>query len=521
MMDARTIKPTSATAADRDLPAPAGSLSALLNPKSIAVIGASPRGGRGGRTLVNLRETGFKGEVFGVNPRYAEVGGFKCYPSVDELPVAVDCLIAAVAADAACEALEHGFARGIRAAVVLAAGFGEGGRGEDRARRLRALGAAGMSVCGPNCYGLLSIGRDGTACAYSGRLPSPLITGSTALVSQRGGLGNSVFAPLMADRALGFRYVVSCGNQIATTIEDYVAQFALDPDVHVIAAIVESIASPRKLMRAARAAHERGKPMVFMPIGRSAAGELMIRSHTGALASDQVVREAFLRRCGIVSVESYDELVETVELLSIAPRDVPVSREVIVISGSGGGAAIAADALEGTGMALRPFAPATQERIKTVLPDFGTVANPLDGTGAMSDDPAVLPQLLDPILAEDSQAMNATTVGARQAQSEKERRYAASQADRARSSGRLMLAFQHSPLGGPLDPQIVRTLNEGQVPLLLGSRNAMRALRHLPLAREFGAWAQRRDWSGDDRAGTAMASAMAARPMPDDFLGAR
>jgi acetate---CoA ligase (ADP-forming) len=495
-------------------------LSLLLDPRSIAVVGASPRGGRGRRTLAILRDTGFKGEMVAVNPRYDEVLGFKCYASVAALPAGIDCLVVAVGADAACDTLESAYAHGMRAAVVLAAGFGEGGQGEERAQRLRALGARGMSICGPNCYGLLSITDRGATTAFSGQIPKPLRGGCVALVSQSGGLGNGVVAPLMGDRMLGFRYVVSCGNQIATTVEDYVAHFAQASDVTLIAAIVEQIRSPRKLLRAARAAHQRGKPIVLLSIGRSAAGEAMIASHTGALANDQVIREAYLRRCGIISVETYDEFVETIELLAVASRRAPATREVVVISGSGGGATIAADALDGTGMTLPEFSAATRERIRAALPDFGNAGNPLDGTGAMSDDPAVLPKLVDAVLADESRAMIATTVSARQI-SEKERRFADLLAERARAGGRQMLAFQHSPLGGPLDAEIVHTLHAAGIPFLLGGRNAMRVLRHLPLAHEYRAYAQARDWSGDEQVEARMASVTGVGAMRSDFLSAR
>jgi acyl-CoA synthetase (NDP forming) len=315
--------------------------------------------------------------------------------------------------------------------------------------------------------------------------------------------------------------VVSCGNQVATTIEDYVAHFAQAGDVEVIAAIVEQIKQPRALMRAARLAHHNGKPVVFLPIGRSAAGSRMIASHTGALASDQIIREAFLRRCGIISVESYDEFVETIELLAVAPRQAACGRDVIVISGSGGGAALAADALDGTGMTLAAFPPAMAERVAAALPDFGSVTNPLDGTGAMSDDPAVLPRLIDALIADDgNRAMIATTISARQV-SEKERRFARLVADAARGRGRLMVAFQHSPLGGPLDGEIVRTLHGAQVPFLLGGRTAMRVLRHLPLADEYRAGAQARDWSPDERVDAAIAAAPGQAALSDDYLAAR
>jgi acyl-CoA synthetase (NDP forming) len=215
-------------------PAPRALMAAmpqLLAPKAIAVIGASQRGGRGTNVIANLRDCGFAGEIFAVNPRYQEILGYPCAASVGELPATVESIVVAVAADAACDVLGSAFAHGIRAAVVLAAGFGEGGHGEARGARLRSLAERGMCICGPNCFGLLGV-KSGTA-AYSGPLMRPLRPGPVALVSQSGGLGANVFAPLMTDRELGFSYFVSCGNQLGATIEDYIEYFLDDPDITV------------------------------------------------------------------------------------------------------------------------------------------------------------------------------------------------------------------------------------------------------------------------------------------------
>src|SRR5882672_9948419 len=142
------------------------SMRSLLAPRAIAVVGASQRRGRGNGVVTNLRDAGFAGEIFAVNPRYPDVLGYPCVPSVRDLPANVECLVVAVAADAACDVLEQAYAHGIRAAIVLAAGFGEGGHGQSRAARLRALADKGMSICGPNCFGLISV-KSGMA-AYSG-----------------------------------------------------------------------------------------------------------------------------------------------------------------------------------------------------------------------------------------------------------------------------------------------------------------------------------------------------------------
>src|SRR6476661_4439411 len=303
----------------------------LLDPKAVAVVGASQRRGRGTNVVANLRDCGFAGEIFAVNPRYPDVLGYQCFPTVSDLPASVDCLVVAVAADAACDILEEAHARGIPAAIVLAAGFGEGGHGHARAARLRSLADRGMCICGPNCFGLISV-KAGFA-AYSGPLARPLRAGPVAIVSQSGGLGANVFAPLMTDRELGFSHFVSCGNQIGATVEYYID----DPDITVVAAGVEELKNPQKLIRLAAKANARRKSLLLFQAGRSAAGRIMVQSHTGALAGNAEILAAFLRRCGIVQVERYDEFVETVELFAIAPRDETVGSELVVISGSGGG----------------------------------------------------------------------------------------------------------------------------------------------------------------------------------------
>jgi acyl-CoA synthetase (NDP forming) len=489
----------------------------LLDPKAVAVVGASQRRGRGTNVIANLRDCGFAGEVFAVNPRYQDVLGYKCFPTVSDLPPSVDCLVVAVAADAACDVLDEAHARGIPAAIVLAAGFGEGGHGDSRAARLRSLADQGMCMCGPNCFGLISV-KVGFA-AYSGPLSRPLRAGPVALVSQSGGLGANVFAPLMTDRELGFSHFVSCGNQIGTTVEDYVEYFIDDPDITVIAAVIEQLKNPRKLIHLARTAHARRKSLVLFQAGRSAAGQIMVQSHTGALAGNAEILAAFLRRCGIVQVTRYDEFVETVELFAIAPRDETVGSELVVISGSGGGAAIAADALHDAGASLASLHPATKERIASVLPEFGSITNPIDGTGAIYDDPSLLPKIFDAILTEPARPIIAASVAAKPVGNETMRRFARTFADAARTSGRTVVAYQYSPLGGPLDSEIIKTLHGAQVPLLLGISNAMGALKHLPLRRAY--WARAAKADAPEQVGSGSDACLGGDLPRWDFLTAR
>jgi acetate---CoA ligase (ADP-forming) len=491
------------------------SMKALLAPQAIAVVGASQRGGRGASVIANLRDCGFSGKIFGVNPRYDEVQGFPCYPTVGDLPDGVDCLVVAVGADAACDVLEEAHAKGIPAAVVLAAGFGEGGFGEARARRLKALAAKGMCICGPNCFGFINI-KDKVA-AFSGPVAKPLRAGSAAIVSQSGGLGASAFTPLMADRELGFSYFVSCGNQLGATIEDFVDYFIDDTDVQVVAIVIEALKNPQKLAAVARKALAQRKSLLLYQAGRSAAGQIMIRSHTGALASNAEVLAAFLRRCGIVQVKGFDEFVETIALFTTAPRDPGIADDVIVVSGSGGGAAIATDALEEAGLGLAQFEPETKERLRAVAPDFASVTNPIDSTGAMYDDPALVPKIFETLVAERQRPVIAASVSVRAGGAESMRRLAGRIADAARASGRTFVAFQYTPLGGPLDAELIRTLHGADVPILLGTTNTMRALRYLPTRRKFWARAASMATSSDKVAPTKSGGDLARA----DFMAAR
>ncbi|HZR63398.1 MAG TPA: acetate--CoA ligase family protein [Xanthobacteraceae bacterium] len=462
------------------------SLKPLLAPRAIAVVGASQRGGRGAHVIANLHDNGFAGAIYGVNPRYQEVQGFACYPSVGDLPAGVDCIVAAVSAEATCEVLEQAHAKGIPGAVVLAAGFGEGGIGEARAQRLRSLAAKGLCICGPNCFGFINV-KDRVA-AFSGPIARPLRPGAVAIVSQSGGLGATAFTPLMAERQLGFAYFVSCGNQLGATIEDFVDYFVDDPDVEVVAIVIEALKNPQKLAAAAVKANRQKKSLLLYQAGRSSAGQMMIRSHTGALAGNNEVLAAFLRRCGVVQARSFDEFVEAIELFAVAPRDTEIADDVIVLSGSGGGAAVASDALEDAEVPLAQFDPAIKERLRAIAPDFASVTNPLDATGAMYDDPELLPKIFATLTVEPRRPAIAASVTVRGGGNPSMRRLAGVIADAARASGRTFVAYQYSPLGGPLDAEMIATLHGAKVPILLGTPNAMRTLRYLPMRR--ACWAR-------------------------------
>src|SRR5690348_13998881 len=208
-------------------------LEPLLNPRSVAVVGASQRVARGTRVVGNLRATGFGGAIYPINPKYEEVLGLRCWPSAAATPEPADCLVVAIPAAAVPAVLEEAFEAGVKAAVVLSAGFSEAGEvGRQRHAALRRLAERGMAICGPNCYGVLNLASG--AAAFSGDVPDPLLCGKVALISQSGGFSNVIANPLIEQRGIGFKYVISCGNQAGASIEDYLDYLVDDDDVQVI-----------------------------------------------------------------------------------------------------------------------------------------------------------------------------------------------------------------------------------------------------------------------------------------------
>jgi acetyltransferase len=491
-------------------------LDRLLKPRSIAVVGASQRPTRGTGILSNLLQIGFPGKIFAINPNYKDILGCPSFASVADLPEPVDSLVVAVAADAACDVLEQARKHGVGAAVVLSAGFGEGGHGQNRVQRLNALSAGGMALCGPNCFGVLNI-KDKVA-TYSGQVSKSLKLGSLALISQSGGIANNIVHALMTDRHVGFRYVISCGNQIGTTLEDYIGYMVDDADVNLIAVIAESLKNPQKLLQIARNAVAARKTIIMLNIGRSATGQMMVRSHTGALAGNTEVVAAFLRCCGILQVTDYDDFVETIALFAGLPPDAQPGLDLIVLSSSGGGAAIAADVLadDPHSPKLAELSPTTKTTIHDTLPEFGSVTNPIDGTGAIFDDPQLLPNLMTAIVGNGSHSILAASLSARPDNfNEKMRHLARTYADVAAKKKQIVVAFQPTPHGN-LDPDIVDTLCNAHVPLLLGTGAAMRALKYLPRRQEY--WRQVENGLGASDTGTKSPKSRLTR---FDFMSAR
>jgi len=354
-------------------------LARLIAPRSIAIIGASPRPASFGmRTLENLAH--FKGAIYPVNPKYERIGDLACYPSLKDLPQAPDCALLVVPREGVEASLREAVAVGAGGAIVYASGYGEMA-GEDAGaaqRRLAQIGqVAGMPILGPNCMGLVNHELGAGMSFIPEYSAMPRHVGPIAFVSQSGALGYCLAQA--AERGVGFRYFFSAGNSSDVDVADLIAAMAEDEGVRAIACLFEGVPSAARLLQAGERARAAGKPVIVYKMGVSDDGAAAARSHTGSLAGSAVAFRALFERAGFVMVDNYEALVEYAQFFAAAGK--PRARGVAVVSGSGGAGIIAADMAARHGVPMPQPKPATVAELRTVVPEFGAARNPCDPTG--------------------------------------------------------------------------------------------------------------------------------------------
>ena len=380
------------------------SLRTVLNPKSVAVIGASENENKiGGRPLLYLARHGFKGKVYPINPKRTEIQGFKAYPSLADVPDAPEAAIVALAGDAAIEAVEQCAKRGVRTAVVMTSGFGETDPVEGKAKEKRmrdAAHAAGMRIVGPNSQGLANFGTGAILSFSTMYIEAPPLDGPIAVVSQSGAMSVVPYGLLRA-RGLGVRHSHATGNDADVTVSELASVVAEDPDLKLLLLYLESINDPFFLAETARIAHERNLPVIALKSGRTAAGQEAAKSHTGALANEDRTVDAFLAKHGIWRARDTAELVASAEMYLKGWK--PKGRRLVAISNSGAVCVMAADAASTVGMPLAKLADGTRADLGKILPGFATTTNPIDITAALLTNSGLFSQIL-PVLARDSAA---------------------------------------------------------------------------------------------------------------------
>ena len=353
-------------------------ISKLFNPRSIAIVGASTREGSAGDAVLRTLETvGFSGAIYPVNPRYDQIRGLPCYPSLLDIPGPVDAAFMAVGAEAAVRAVREAAQVGIRAVEVHAAGFADGGpHGRKLQAELAGIAAEhGIAVCGPNNMGLVNL-LDRT-----GLWPLPpenVGPGPVAIIAQSG----SASMVLGEDpNRLGVAYIVTTGNEATLTVSDFLDYVVRDDRVRIVLLFVEAIRDPERFAAVAHEAAARGKTLLGVKVGRSQVAQRAIAAHTDAVANDDRVVDAFLRSCGVVRVRDFDELLETAQLFRAYP--IPPRRPgTVVLTMSGGEAALAGDLSAAVGITLAPIRHETRKGLAQDLAAFSLPTNPLDAWGA-------------------------------------------------------------------------------------------------------------------------------------------
>lgn len=364
-----------------------------MAPRSVAVVGASPTHQWGRLVLENFSRIKYSGEVVAVNPKYPDIAGYKCYPSISEIPFVPDSVMVSVNRERVLPVIEEAADKGIKGAVVIAIGFAEAGdAGRVLQERFSSVAReAQMSIIGPNCQGVVNFTQP--SAQYMDTV-HPYEPGTVALFAQSGSVTTAL---TNSKRGVRWSHVVSCGNEAVSGAADLLGYFVDDPRTKIIAGFIEAIRRPEQFFHECERAYEMGKPVVILKSGRTEAARLMATTHSGALSAPDRLVDELLKRHHVLRVDSMEELLETVLALGSGKR--PAGNRLAVVTASGGQIELILDEIGKHDLQLPTLAPRTQATLKAMLPDFLEPTNPLDYWG-IPDYQAAYPKILQ-ALAED------------------------------------------------------------------------------------------------------------------------
>lgn len=360
--------------------------SRLFEPRAIAIVGASAEPNRiGGQPVRALKEFGYQGGVYPVNPKHAEIMGLACFADVAQVPRPCDVALICVPASAAPAAIRQCGSAGIAFAIVLSAGFREiGEKGMALQAELdAAIRDSGVRVIGPNCQGMMAP-KNGLYCGFG----APFTyrhdrVGRVAMVTQSGGFGFAVMGLSEAD-GIGFNRVVSTGNEADVGALELIGELLDADDTDVVAAYLEGVRDGRRLIDLGRRALEANKPILVWKVGNSDTGRRAAASHTANLSAGYELYRAAFREGGYLEVDDVADLVDLGR--AFGARRLPAGNQVAVISISGGAGVLLADRCEELGLALPPLSEHTLAGLREVLPGFGSMLNPIDVTAQVFND---------------------------------------------------------------------------------------------------------------------------------------
>ncbi len=452
-------------------------LETLFTPQTIAVVGASEKTGPGRQVIENLRQIGFEGRIVPVHPNYKEVLGLDCFSSLASAAEAghrIDTAALVLGRDKIVPIIKEAAEAGVKAAWAFAAGFGESDKtGGEYQRRLEAVCREnGIAFLGPNCVGYLN--PNGRSAAFSAPAPREICAGNIGMVAQSGYLGLAV---ANSGRGLGFSLLATTGNEVVVDAADVMRYMIEDEGTDVIIAFIEQFRKPEKLFAVAEMAREKEKPIVLIKVGRSAMAQRATVAHTGALAGSDDVQDVLFEKLGIIRVDDFDEMFETAELLAKTKKHRPNGKGVFGITLSGGVISLMGDLSVDLGIDFPQWSEAGKKKLEEVLPDFGSVANPLDawGSGRIEESyetclraVAEEPEADIVLVAQDVPG------GMADRQVEQYKTVADAVVKVAGEIDKPFLMVSNQSSG--FDPTIADVLAKGGIPLLQGTRESLKAV---------------------------------------------
>ena len=373
-------------------------LERFFNPRSIAVIGASQDLITiSGQPLHHLVSHAYAGRLYPVNPKYQQILGVKCYASIAALPETPDLALILINSSRAAEMLRACGKKGVRFAIVFSSGYSEvGGRGIEMQRELAAVAAEfGMGIIGPNCQGMLNAAGNVYA-GFGSVFFTAYDAGVVSMVSQSGGFGFSVMNLASKDGGVHFRQMVTTGNEIGVSTLDFIEHFIDDPGTEVIAVYIEGLKDAHRLLEVGRRALAQRKPILAWKVGNSAQGARAAASHTANLGGAMALYQAAFRQSGIIQVEDIQDVVDYSRAFRCGK--LPKGNRVAIITVSGGAGILMTDECVVRGMQVPQLSAETTEKLRAIVPAFGSIQNPVDVTAAIFNDLSLIRRTLQAVL---------------------------------------------------------------------------------------------------------------------------
>jgi len=375
-------------------------LDAMFKPRSIALVGASSHFNKlSGRPLRFLKEYGYPGKIYPINPNYQEIAGLTCYPNLQSVPDEIDLAVVTLPAAAAPAAIRECAAKGVKSATVFTAGFAEmGAQGKLMQEEMRqAAIEGGVALSGPNCAGLVSVKERSMGTFISAMERGSMLEGPVSFVAQSGALGSYMFGAAQ-DAGVGFNYFVSTGNEAVLGFPDFVSYFVKQESTKAIIGYMEDARNGEAFKAASLEALKAGKPLIILKVGVSESGAKAATSHTGALAGSDKVYDAVFEQYGVIRAKDVENLFDLAAVCT--SRNYPRGPNTAMMTVSGGAGILMCDRCEEAGLKVTTFQPETIEKLRSVLPSFASLVNPVDVTAELVATPGLLKPPMEIVLAD-------------------------------------------------------------------------------------------------------------------------